>query len=199
MSKDPNKNPDRSIENYYDLKTEAVDALMNAETDDADVSEEELDKYRKKKFHIPEVVKIMLIKAWFAGAVYYFIGFGLGITNLLDQIVIMGVVLGLVTDLLTNNVIRFLEETPGSNDRWMLFPSKSYACFFFNMIYGIVLLIGVAGVYLGLEKIADLITGEPDIIHIGTEPLLFGVFCMLLDMLLVTFKNLIRNAIKGRK
>lgn len=193
------KNPEESFKNYYDLKTEAVENLVNAETDGIQVSQEEIDKYRKKKFSVPEFLKMMLLKAWFAGAVYYFVGFGLGITNLLDQIFIIGIALGLVTDLLTNNVIRFLEETPGANNRWMLFSSKSYVCFFCNMIYGIVLVIGVAAVYWGLEWVADLLTGKPELIHVGTEPVLFGVFCMLLDMLLVTLKNLVLKAFKREK
>ena len=191
MKNNSENNPKETAEKYYDLKTEAVESLLNAENDDTEIPQEELDKYRKKSFHMPELLKITLIKLWFAGAVYFFIGFGLGITNLLDQVVIMGVVLGMVTDLLTNNVIRFLEETPGANDKWLLFSKKSYASFFFNMIYGIVLLVGVAGVYWLLEWIADVITSDPDTLHVGTEPVFFGVFCAVLDMLLVTLKNLI--------
>ena len=191
MKNNSDNTPKETAEKYYDLKTEAIDNLVNAESDEREVSPEELEKYQKKSFHIPQLLKMALIKLWFAGAVYYFIGFGLGITNLLDQVIIMGVVLGMVTDLLTNNVIRFLEETPGANDKWLLFSKKSYFSFFFNMIYGIVLLVGVAGVYWVLEWIVDVITSDPDTLHIGTEPVFFGVFCALLDMLLVTLKNLI--------
>lgn len=196
MNNDSRKTPKETVEHYYDLKTEAVDALVNAETDETEVSQEELDLYQKKGFRFPEFLKMLGIKFWFAGAVYYFVGFGLGITNLLDQIVIIGIALGIVTDLLTNNVIRFLEATPGANDKWMLFSRKSYASFVFNMLYGIFTVICVAGVYWVLEWIADTITGKPEIIHVGTEPVFFGLFCALLDLLLIGFKNLIQKIFK---
>lgn len=196
MKNNSENNPKETVEKYYDLKTEAIDDLLNAETDETEVSEEELKKYRKSSFHIPDFLKYTLIKLWFAGAVYYFIGFGLGITNLLDQVFVMGIALGMVTDLLTNNVIRFLEETPGANDKWLLFSRKGYMSFFFNMIYGIVMLVAVAGVYWVLEWIADVITSDPDTLHIGTEPVFFGVFCALLDMLLIKLKNLILKLFK---
>lgn len=186
MSKDSRKSKEESLKDYYNLNTDAVDALLNAENSETEVPQEELDKYHKKKFHIPKPILLYLIKGWFAGSVYYFIGFGLGIKNLLDQIVIMGVALGIVTDLLTNNVIRFFEETPGANDRWMVFGRKSYASFLFNMLYGIVTIAVVAWIYWLINRLFD---ADPNTIHVGTEPILFGTFCALLDLLLVLLKR----------
>ena len=62
-----NPNPN----NNYNLKSEAVDALVNAESEDTpEYSQEELNKYRSRKgIHIPETVKILFIKAWFAAPV----------------------------------------------------------------------------------------------------------------------------------
>lgn len=192
MSKDSHDSKEESLKNYYKLNTDAVEALINAETSETEVPKEELDKYRKKKFHIPQPILLYLIKGWFAGSVYYFIGFGLGIRNLLDQIVIMGIALGLVTDLLTNNVIRFFEETPGANSRWMLFGRKSYASFLFNMLYGVATIAVVAWLYWLINRMFD---ADPNTIHVGTEPILFGIFCALLDLLLVTLKHLVRKHI----
>lgn len=196
MSKDSRNSREESLKDYYKLNTEAVDALVNAENSETEVPQEELDKYRKKKFHIPQPILLYLIKGWFAGSVYYFVGFGLGIKNLLDQIVIIGVVLGLVTDLLTNNVIRFLEETPGANDRWMVFSRKSYASFLFNMLYGIAAVAAVAWMYWLINRMFD---SDPNTIHVGTEPLLFGTLCALLDLLLVFGKRWIRKHIPHKE
>lgn len=197
MKKDSRKNPEEAVENYYDLKTEAVDNLVNAETDDTEVTQEELDKYQKKGFHIPEFLKIFGMKFWFAGAVYFFIGFGLGLTNLLDQIVILGIVLGMVTDILTNNAIRFFEKTPGANDKWLLFSKKGYASFVFHLFYGMFIVACVAGVYWVLEWIADMISGKPELIHVGTEPVLFGLFCAAVDFAFVGIKYLIKKQRDG--
>lgn len=196
MNNDSRNTPEEAVENYYDLKSQAIDDLVNAETDETEVPQEELELYQRKRFRFPMFLKMLGIKLWFAGAVYYFIGFGLGISNLLDQFFIIGIPLGIVTDLLTNNVIRFFEETVGANDKWMLFSRKSYASFLFNMLYGIFTVICVAGVYWVLEWIADTITGQPEIIHVGTEPVFFGLFCALLDLLLIGLKNLILKAFR---
>lgn len=197
MNEKNNSTGQEAVNNYYNLKTDAIDALVNAEKDDTQTpSQEDLDQYRgKSKIKAPEYLKIALIKFWFAGAVYYFIGFGLGITNLLDQLFVLGVAMGIVTDLLTNNVIRFLEETSGANDKWLLFSKKGYASFLLNILYGFVIVIGVSGIYWLLERIADVITGDAAAIHIGTEPVLFGILCMAVDMLFLGVKHLLRMLI----
>lgn len=196
MKKKSNPTEHETVSNYYDLKTDAVDALVNAETDDKPVSQEELDKYRgKAKIKAPEFLKFALIKFWFAGAVYYFIGFGLGITNLLDQLFVLGVALGIVTDLLVNNAIRFLEETPGSNDKWILFSKKGYVSFVWNILFGFVIVICVSGIYWLLELAADWITGDAATIHVGTEPVLFGLLCMAVDLMFIGIKNLLKDLI----
>ena len=58
----------------YTLQSDAVETLANADNEETpDYSEEELKKYRSKKgINISEPVKILLIKAWFAGAVCFF-------------------------------------------------------------------------------------------------------------------------------
>lgn len=196
MKNDSRNTPTEAVENYYDLKTDAVNTLVNAETDETEVTQEELDKYRKEGFHIPEFLKILGIKFWFAGAVYFFIGFGLGITHLLDQIVILGIVLGIVTDLLINNAIRFFEKTPGANDKWLLFPRKCYASFVFHMFYGMLIVACVVGVYWTLEWIADMISGKPELIHVGTEPVLFGLFCAAVDLIFVAIKHFIQKLLR---
>lgn len=197
MKKKTNQTEQEAVSNYYDLNTDAIDALVGADEDNSEpVSQEELNKYRGKgKIRVPAWLKIALIKFWFAGAVYYFIGFGLGITNLLDQLFVLGVSMGIVTDLLTNNVIRFLEETPGANDPWILCSRKGYGSFVLNILFGFVIVIGVAGIYWLLEYAADVITADAASIHVGTEPVLFGILCMLVDMMLLGIKHLLGRLI----
>lgn len=187
----------------YELKSDAVEKLVKAEKGDVpQFSEEELRKYRSKgRFKISNTVKVLFLKAWFAGAVCYFILWGLGlyIGNLIDMLFVLGVVLGMVTDLLTNNVIRFIESTPGENDNWLLFPKKGMASFFLNMVYAIVLIILVYMLYGLINRTIIAFTGNTDTVPLGVEPVLFGVFTMGFDVLFVKCRNLMKQIIADAK
>ncbi len=194
---------DKNSEKNYTLKSEAVDDLVEAQEGLApEYSEEELAKYRSGgRFHIPETVKILFLKAWFAGAVCYFILWGLGmyINSLIDMMFVLGVVLGMATDLLTNNVIRFIEKTPGVNDKWIFFPGKGMASFFFNIVYALVLLVCVYSLYTGINGLYASLSGNRDVVLLGVEPVLFGVFCMGFDVLFILMKRTIGNILADAK
>lgn len=181
----------------YELKSDAVEKLLKAEQGEVpEFSEEELKKYRSKGgIKLSEPLKVVLLKAWFAGAVCYFFLWGLGtyIYSIIDMLFIMGIVLGLVTDLLTNNVIRFIEKTPGENDKWLMFSGKGMVSFFLNLVYAIVLIVLVYGLYGVINQIIVSITGITDTVPLGVEPILFGVFCMAFDMMFIGCKNLMKR------
>lgn len=191
----PNKN--------YDLKSDAVEELVNADSGAApEYSQEELEKYRSRKgFKIPEAVKILFIKAWFAGAVCYFCLWGLGtyVSALLDMLFVLGVALGLVTDLLVNNVIRFIEKTPGQYDRWLMIPNKGMGGFLLNLLYGLVILVCVYLLYNLINYTIVSITGAADTVPLGVEPILFGIFCMGFDMLFIGIKRLFGSIIRDAR
>ena len=178
----------------YELKSDAVEKLLKAEAGDVpEFSEEELKKYRSKGgIKISNTAKVLLLKAWFAGAVCYFILWGLGmyIYSLIDMLFIMGIVLGMATDLLTNNVIRFIETTPGENDKWLMFPKKGMVSFFLNLVYALVLVFFVYLLYSGINLVLVKIIGNADTVPLGVEPVLYGVFTMGFDVLLLGCKNL---------
>lgn len=180
----------------YELKSEAVDKLLDAEEGKVpEFSEEELKKYRSKGIQIPNTVKVLFLKAWFAGAVCYFILWGLGmyIYSLIDMLFIMGIVLGMVTDLMTNNVIRFIETTPGENNKWLMVSMKGMVSFFLNLVYAMVLVICVYFLYSGINLTIVAIIGNADTVPLGVEPVLYGVFYMGFDLLFVGCKNLIKR------
>ncbi len=186
----------------YELKSEAVDKLVDAQKGDVpQFSQEELDKYRRKKLSIPEWVKVVFIKAWFAGAVCFFFLWGLGsyVTNILDMLFVLAIALGMVTDLLTNNVIRFIEKTPGENDKWLMVPKKGMVSFFLNLVYAQVLILCVYALYGMINRIAVGIIGNADTVPLGVEPVLFGIFCMGFDVLFVGCKNLLKQIIADAK
>lgn len=187
-------------EKNYELKSDAVDKLLKAEKGEVpEFSQEELKKYRSKGgIKLPQPVKVILLKAWFAGAVCYFILWGLGmyIYSLIDMLFIMGIVLGMVTDLLTNNVIRFIEATPGENNKWLMFPNqKGMVSFFLNLVYALVLVACVYFLYSGINLMIVAIIGNADTVPLGVEPVLYGVFYMGFDLLFVGCKNLLKQII----
>lgn len=187
----------REISDYYKLNTKAVEDLVNADAENAPpVSPEELQKYRSKSgIHLPRWLKISFLKAWFAGAVCFFIFWGLGLylQNLLDMMLVFGIALGMVTDLLVNSILRFSARVSGENDNWMMFPKKGMGAFFFNILYAFFLLFCVYCLYQFINSTIVSITGQADSVPVGVEPILFGLFYMGFDLLFLGMKYTARR------
>ncbi len=179
-------------ESYYRLKTKAVDDLIHADSSNSPkVSPEELRRYTRRGLRVPEWGKVLFIKFWFPAAVCFFFLWGLGTyLNLLDLLFVTALALGVVTDLLTNNVLRFAAPTEGANDRWMMYPQKRYITLFQNIIHSCVVLFLVYTIYNVINAAVLAVTGAQDAIPLGVEPILFGVFYMLCDTLLIEAKHL---------
>lgn len=183
---------------YYKLKTQAVNDLVTAnEENSPQVSEEELRSYQSgPKLKMADWVKLLFIKGWFAGAVCFFFIWGLGgmLGNELDILFVTGMALGGVTDLLTNPVLRFFEKTPGANARWMMVTRKGTLGLILNVLYGYVVLALVYLLYNGINLIASCLTGTTETVVLGVEPILFGVFCLGFDLLLIQIKRTLCRA-----
>lgn len=188
----------------YELKSGAVEQLVEAMHEDApQYSQEELDKYRtKRKIQIPDWLKILVIKAWFAGAVCFFMIWGLSayLGAMLDLLVVVGIAMGMVIDLLLNPILRFMEKYPGQNDKWMLFPKKTkLGSFFLNIVYGMVLLYCVYFVYTAINAVIATASGNPEMVALGVEPVLFGLLCMGFDQLFIGIKRLLQSILRDAK
>ena len=194
----------KSTMDYYRLKTDAVDRLVNADKKTYDKTKGDPGKeYRSKGFldKIPSWIKALFIKFWFNGAVCFFIFWGLGmyVTAMLDMIFVLAVVMGMVTDILVNNALRFLATYEGQNDKWMMFPKKKYWTFFANILYAFLILFGVIWFYNILNVVLNNINGTVDELYVAVEPLLFGLSYMAIDMLFITMKNTMIKIISDAK
>lgn len=197
------KTPDASKKaaNYYDLHTGAVEDLVSANRDNTPrYSKQELEKYRsgKKKWHMPEALKVVLIKFWFYGAVCFFVFMGLGmyVVNQLDMLFIAAIIMGMVTDLLINHFLRFTEKLPGGSARWMMVTRRGAAGFLMNLLYGFLLLFLVVTVYNVLNSgISALYGYAENAPTISVEPILFGLLSTGADMLCVTIRNTFRKIV----
>ena len=181
-----------------------MDRLVNAKNKDYSKSEKDPGKkYRSRGFldKIPDPVKAIFIKFWFNGAVCFFIFWGLGmyLWDPLDMSVVLAVVLGMVNDLLVNNTFHFFEITPGSNNKWMMFPKKKFWTFFANIAYSFVVLLFVIWSYNIINIIRLQIMGENAQGVFGVEPILFGIFYVAFDMLFIGMKNLAIRIVSDAK
>ncbi len=197
------QDPHKPASEYYKLKTKAVDDLVTANKENSPkVSAEELKKYKSGPgFTVPQFVKGLLIKLWFYGAVCFFIFWGLGvyIPGIYDMLFLLAVVMGMVNDLLVNNIFRYFEETPGANDRFMMFPKKGYATFIWNILYAFVILFFVYTLYNLINGTVVAISGEVDTVPLAVEPILFGTFCTFFDMLFIGMKRMFFRVIQDAK
>ena len=193
MAKKKKKQQDeeKAAASYYQLKTDAVDRLVNAKDAPA-VSEAEIKKYTSKgRFHIPTWLKIVFVKFWFAGAICYFFLWGLGIyIQGLDLMFSLAVGLGIVTDLMVNKVLRSLEPESGEYDKWIMVTVRQFWSIFINVIYAGVVLYCVFQTYYVINILfgVDATATEAETM-LGVEPIMFGLFYMGFDMLLVAIKN----------
>ena len=201
--------------NYYELKTDAIDRLVNAEKKAAEkkaaeqaitgrknIKKDPAKNYRSGFLNkIPDWIKALFIKFWFNGAVCFFIFWGLGlyVTHMLDMIFVMAVVLGMVTDILVNNAFRFLATVEGQNDKWMMFPKKKFWTFFANIIYALIILIGVMWFYNVINVLFNNMKGTEGKMYIGVEPILFGLSYMAIDMCFIGLKNTMKKVISEAK
>lgn len=191
----------RTTTDFYKLHSKAVSDLINAnEENSPEVSEEELRMYRSgPKLRLADWLKVILIKFWFAGSVCFFIFWGLSsyVSARLDLLVIFGIALGVVTDVLTNNILRYYAKKRGGNDRWMMFPKKRFATFFWNILYAFVLLLCVDFLY-NLINLGFLAAGGTAGV-IGVGPILFGVFYTGFDLLFIEAKRLFLRILDDAK
>jgi len=188
---------------YYKLKTEAVENLVTADSSNSPkVPEEELRKYRRtSNITVPNTVKVLFVKFWFAGALCYFVVWGLGlyIQSMLDLLFVGAVIMGFVTDLLSNNVLRFMEETPGQNEKWIMVKKVRYLSLILNLLYAGVLMTCVYFFYEFVNLAITTHTGNTNTVPIGVEPLLFGVLYMGFDLLFLGIRALIVKLFSGAK
>ena len=189
----------KAAKDYYKLHSEAVKDLATANVENSPVvSEEELRKYRSGgKFKLSETVKAILVKYWFNGSVCFFFFLGLGnyLRDLLDQLFVLGFAMGIITDILVNNVLRFIAKPEGANDKWMMIPQKRLSSLFLNIGYAFIVLFFVYMFYNVLNTILQKLGANV----LSVEPLLFGLIYLGFDLLFISMKKMMKNIIHDAK
>ena len=187
---------------YYRLKKQAVEDLVTAnEENSPPVPAAELKKYQSgPKIKMSDWVKAILIKLWIAGMICYFFIWGISTIaiNPWDQLLVIGIALGLATNLMTNNIYRFIAKTPGAYDRWMMFPGKKLYFLPLDVVYAIVLTACTIMTYNGINLLAA--GGAEDAgIALGVEPILFGIIVTAWDLVFLGCKQLAKRIVTDAK
>lgn len=186
------QNEKPAAENYYDLKTDAVNRLVNADSA-PEVSDAEIRKYKSGgKINIPTWLKIVFVKFWFSGAICYFFLWGLGTyISGLDLMFVLAVGLGMSMDLMVNNLLHYFEPEKGAYDRWMMIPFRKFWSIFLNVIYAGILLYCIIWAYnvINTFLVGSIETAQT--VAVPVEPILFGLMYMGFDMLFITVRNTI--------
>ena len=182
----------------YSLKSDAINRLANADKMEIPSNKNTADpgkQYRSNFLDkIPSPIKALFIKFWFSGAVCFFILWGLGIANSLDALIVASIVLGLVADILVNNILRFIEIIPNENAKWIMFPQKKFWTLPANILYALVVFFSVRSLYILINSVGHSLG-----FYLGVEPILFGIFYTSFDLLFVGMKNLVKNIVQDAK
>jgi hypothetical protein len=140
-------------------------------------------------------VKACAVKWWFAGAAFYFVGWGLFIQtrDQLELTLALGLALGLVTDILVNRALLFFETDKKRYGGFIFCYTRNFLSMPVNVLYGIVLAAAVSYSYHFANLLAVNLTGSPPgTVFLGAEPILYGLFFMGFDMLAVWIKNAVK-------
>ena len=188
-------------EDIYRIKKEAVDDLVNASVENTPkYSDEELKKYKSKsKVKVSPTFKALFIKFWFSGVVCYFFIWGLGmyIPSTLDLFFVSALGMGFVKDILENNLLRFIAQTDGEYDKWMMFPRKRYMSLVLNVLYAFLVTLSVLLTYTGINYAGS--GGSGDKLVFGIEPIFFGIIYLCFDLLFLWIKHTAKRIVADAK
>ncbi len=110
-----------------------------------------------------------------ASCFFFYWGLSAYISSWLDQMFVLGMGLGIVTDLLTNNVLRFISSDDKEYYPYMMIPGKKYWTFFANILYAYLLLFLTICVYR--------------LFKMNVKPIFFGIVYTAFDYLLIKVKD----------
>lgn len=202
---------ENNVSEYYNLKQKAVDDLVSALQEPVTPEEPPRNQKNKEKpaidpykidklSKIPTWIKAVFVKYWTAGAICFFFFWGLGyyITNMENLIFITSIATGLITDFLVTPAFLYFESDKKEYHRYLLVPvsGKKIWSLFINIpvalieVYGVVMIYAIINqIYVNSNNLAE------GYIFLGVEPLLYGVFFVAIDFLLLFFKNMLIDMI----
>ena len=208
MKKKKYVEPTKYEEEEYSLKVDAVETLTKAINEGTvkEISEEqkktEQQPYKQDKLtRIPSWIKVIFVKFWVAGAICFFFMWGLGmyIKNSLDMYVVVSLAFAFINDLFVTSAFLYFESDKKEYHKWLLVPvpAKKIWTIFVNIPIGFLEAFLINQLYALTNKIVVAVGNlDPNTIPVTMEPLLFGLFYVIVNLILLLIKNTIVNIVK---
>ena len=167
----------------------------NKKTEEEIKLEKEIKEYQKPSFFskIPYGVKAELIKYWFYGALFFFIGMGMSVQGELLAL-LGGLIGGLVFDFMYGNILLLMENEKGQHDDYIIYKSKKLYSLIFNILFELAVFFTTAYICIGIVRLY----GKNDI-WLFQEPLSQALVALLVDGILLLIKYLIKRMVIKHK
>ena len=201
------------VTEYYNLKQEAVNDLVKAlkEPDTKEVPLSNKKNKEKPPFNpykidklskIPTWIKAVFVKFWIAGAICFFFFWGLGyyIESMENLILFTAIATGLIVDFLVTPAFLYFESDKKEFHKYIMVPvsSKKIWSLLINIPVAFIEVYGVVTIYAIINQVYVNSNGLSEgYVTLAVEPLLYGVFFVAIDLLLLFFKNLIVGMIEN--
>lgn len=169
-------------------------------------TEVKMDPYAIDKLHkVPFWLKVIVLKWWFFGAIYFFMLMGIFVESVNDGsfqwlAIGAGLVAGAFYDLVINKIIMLWETDKHEGQYYSMIISKKYYAMLVNIVYFVFLFIII---YI-VQNLLGYLTN--DIMKlgfsIGGDPITFGLLAVVIDGIFLLIKFGIRqliNKIKNNK
>ena len=141
----------------------------------------------------------LIIRWWAAGAVYFFIGWGTNLgrqASLIDLVFFLGLVMGLFNAFIVNPGLKMVfnitpRRPPRENTNW-----QRMSDYFVELIKNIFIVFIVAMIYVTINvSLIQLLNLPEDAVPLPGEPILFGIFYVIVFVLLEGLVNKVYEAI----
>jgi len=145
----------------------------------------------------------LVIRWWAAGAVYFFFGWGTSLgnqTSILDFVFSLGVVMGLFNMLIVNPGLRMAFNIGPDRKAKSLALSQRISDYLVEIIKNVLIVFVIALIYIGINSVINIAFGLPTTnISLPGEPILFGIFYVLVWAIFGWATQRIANTIQARQ
>jgi len=157
-------------------------------------------KQRFQKFFTDRIISL-IIRWWAAGAVYFFIGWGTGLGNqqtMIDFVVTLGLVMGLFNILIINPGLRMLfnigrKRPAHENTYW-----QRMSDYLVELVKNVFIIFCVAMIYRLINTVLISLMDLPaDNVPLPGEPILFGIFYVIVFLLLEWINKMVKRTISN--
>ncbi len=141
----------------------------------------------------------LVFRWWTAGAVYFFVGWGTTLGNqalIVDLIFFLGLAMGLFNIVILNPILRLMfnigSKRPSHEDT----PWQRISDYLVELLKNVFIVALVVLIYLVVNQLLILLLGLPEsAVPLPGEPILFGVFYLLVFVLLEAIAKRIKRLI----